>query len=245
MTNAPFCTRPPDVAIWNEPPRTRGCHLGNVATRTRQRSTTVGLNAGSVQAGESGQDPPPWSSGSTAPAARWSETKFIPELRVACKVRNKQTPPWRIRVRQDDTVKSTDAQLTSDAGGFSSPRFAKRLHHNQPRRLPTPLGSQAADLPQSADAPRSGRTNGRYRQLEHFVEGPSNQLAYRSCVDCWKTPSMPPHNNRCSCTAMRRGKPTCYKAAVRAASNQFSRIRYYSAEQFTNEYIRLASANTT
>ena len=38
MTTTPLsCTRPPDVAItWNEPPRTRGCHLGNVATRTRR-----------------------------------------------------------------------------------------------------------------------------------------------------------------------------------------------------------------
>ena len=65
----------------------------------------LGNASASVQAGDSGQDPHSVViEVDNAFAARWVETKFIPELRVACKgIRSEQTPPWRIRVRQDDS----------------------------------------------------------------------------------------------------------------------------------------------
>ena len=58
----------------------------------------LGNASASVQVGEQGQDPQSVViEVDNAFAARWVETKFIPELRVACKgIRSEQTPPWRI-----------------------------------------------------------------------------------------------------------------------------------------------------
>ena len=95
----------------------------------------LGNASASVQAGESGQDPHSVViEVDNAFAARWVETKFIPELRVACKgIRSEQTPPWRIRVRQDDTAKSTDASTPAgDANGFPGPRSAETPSASQP-----------------------------------------------------------------------------------------------------------------
>ena len=71
----------------------------------------LGNASASVQAGEHGQDPQSVViEVDNAFAARWVETKFIPELRVACKgIRSERTPPWRICVRQDGTSESTEA----------------------------------------------------------------------------------------------------------------------------------------
>ena len=182
----------------------------------------LGNASASVQVGEQGQDPHSVViEVDNAFAARWVETKFIPELRVACKgIRSEQTPPWRIRVRQDDTVESTDASTQPVMPtGLQAQRLRERLpHHSQPRRLPTPLGSQAADLPpisrRTAVTPDQWPPTG---SLSTSSKGPATSWPTDPCVDCWKTPSMPPPCRHCSCTAIAASaKPTCCKARVGA-----------------------------
>ena len=145
----------------------------------------LGNASASVQAGESGQDPHSVViEVDNAFAARWVETKFIPELRVACKgIRSEQTPPWRIRVRQDDTVKSTDASTPAgDANGFSGPRSAETPSASQPASPSSHSAWKPSRGPATNQPTHRGQAGpmAAYRQLEHFVEGPSNQLAYRS-----------------------------------------------------------------
>ena len=204
----------------------------------------LGNASASVQAEESGQDPHSVViEVDNAFAARWVETKFIPELRVACKgIRSEQTPPWRIRVRQDDTVKSTDASTPAgDANGFSGPRFAETPSASQPASPSSHSAWKPSRGPATNQPTHRGQAGpmAAYRQLEHFVEGPSNQLAYRSVCRLLEDPQhaspMSPLFLHGDCGV---GKTHLLQGAVRAASTQFSRIRYYSAEQFTNEYIR-------
>ena len=93
-----------------------------------------GNASASVQAGEHGQD-----SQSVvievdnAFAARWVETKFIPELRVACKgIRSERQPPWRICVRQDDSVESTECSPADGAkDSTGTPRSAGKSSQSQ------------------------------------------------------------------------------------------------------------------
>ena len=82
-----------------------------------------------------------------------------------------------------------------------------------------------------------------YRRLEHFVEGPSNRLAYRSVCRLLEDPQhaspMSPLFLHGDCGV---GKTHLLQAPA-GASTQFSRIRYYSADSSpTNTF---ASVNTT
>ncbi|MAV54407.1 MAG: hypothetical protein CMJ28_00445 [Phycisphaerae bacterium] len=189
-------------------------------------------------------------------AARWVETKFIPELRTACKgLRSERTPPWRICVRQNveehnNEGEGATAQKSSDfqerdhgAAGHDSAETIGTDPSSNSNRMGT--GPSSEWTPQRLATPQRqpNRANaGRmaaYRQLEHFVEGPSNQLAYRSVCRLLEDPQhaspMSPLFLHGDCGV---GKTHLLQGAVRAASTQFSRVRYYSAEQFTNEYIR-------
>lgn len=170
-------------------------------------------------------------------AARWVETKFIPELRTACKgLRSERTPPWRICVRPE-----------AEAAPASDPNLAENPTANEasnpPHKAPTPSNSNWKPSRGPSTSHQVNRNHGgpmaAYRQLEHFVEGPSNQLAYRSVCRLLEDPQhaspMSPLFLHGDCGV---GKTHLLQGAVRAASAQFSRIRYYSAEQFTNEYIR-------
>ena len=202
----------------------------------------LGNASASVQTGEHGQDPQSVViEVDNAFAARWVETKFIPELRVACKgIRSEQTPPWRICVRQSDPEEeSRNASIrTGDANGSGETPSPPQ---------PATLSSQSQSSWKPSRGPATNHPAQRghagpmaaYRQLEHFVEGPSNQLAYRSVCRLLEDPQhaspMSPLFLHGDCGV---GKTHLLQGAVRAASTQFSRIRYYSAEQFTNEYIR-------
>ena len=204
----------------------------------------LGNASASVQAGEHGQD-----SQSVvievdnAFAARWVETKFIPELRVACKgIRSERKPPWRICVRQDDSVVSTECSPADGAkDSTGTPRSAGKSSQSQPSTEASKSKWNPSRGPSSNHQIRHSHAGpmAAYRQLEHFVEGPSNQLAYRSVCRLLEDPQhaspMSPLFLHGDCGV---GKTHLLQGAVRAASAQFSRIRYYSAEQFTNEYIR-------
>ncbi|MCH2150743.1 MAG: DnaA/Hda family protein, partial [Phycisphaerales bacterium] len=204
----------------------------------------LGNASASVQAGEHGQD-----SQSVvievdnAFAARWVETKFIPELRVACKgIRSERKPPWRICGRQDDSVESTECSPADGAkDSTGTPRSAGKSSQSQPSTEASKSKWNPSRGPSSNHQIRHSHAGpmAAYRQLEHFVEGPSNQLAYRSVCRLLEDPQhaspMSPLFLHGDCGV---GKTHLLQGAVRAASAQFSRIRYYSAEQFTNEYIR-------
>lgn len=203
----------------------------------------LGNASASVQAGEHGQDAQSVViEVDNAFAARWVETKFIPELRVACKgIRSERKPPWRICVRQD-TSESMESPPADDAKGSAVPaRSAGMSSQSQaatdaskPNWKPSPGRSDNRQVRRAHGGPMAA-----YRQLEHFVEGPSNQLAYRSVCRLLEDPQhaspMSPLFLHGDCGV---GKTHLLQGAVRSASAQFSRIRYYSAEQFTNEYIR-------
>lgn len=202
----------------------------------------LGNASASVQTGEHGQD-----SQSVvievdnAFAARWVETKFIPELRVACKgIRSDCKPPWRICVRQGDPIASTESSPSDDVKRSPvPPRSTGMSSQSQPateasKWNPSRGPSSDHQIRRSHAGPMAA-----YRQLEHFVEGPSNQLAYRSVCRLLEDPQhaspMSPLFLHGDCGV---GKTHLLQGAVRSASAQFNRIRYYSAEQFTNEYIR-------